>query len=332
MSSGRTVTWGPTTSYPADAEGASKPILSQTLRTPQDKVPAANDWLSEGRTNLSPNPMAQTTYRPAIQKDGKQRGMVGRVALPGMIVPGRANFGLRQIEATPTTSYGPGSPLASSPSEPTELCRSASPQPLPELAKQNIQHPEPVQITKTPSPFLGPAPTEKPSQAPVPGRHSRRPSTGNRATVMDVAQALIDQPLSPSLEVPTKSQVSLAATTEKAREPAKTTAVSPARILPTPPTLQAEKRKSSYEKYSSIILPPLKEEITPAPTPISTLTRTAGQSQVKEVLSPAPTLSRTAGLSFPSIVKGNEPGAQHSTEEAPITPLAEQQLMQVTGL
>jgi hypothetical protein len=36
--------------------------------------------------------------------------------------------------------------------------------------------------------------------------------------------------------------------------------------------MQAEKRKSSYEKYSAIILPPLKEESTPMPSPVGTLT------------------------------------------------------------
>lgn len=42
--------------------------------------------------------------------------------------------------------------------------------------------------------------------------------------------------------------------------------------------MQAEKRKSSYEKYSAIILPPLKEEATPAPTPEGTLNRTSTTS------------------------------------------------------
>jgi hypothetical protein len=37
---------------------------------------------------------------------------------------------------------------------------------------------------------------------------------------------------------------------------------------------QAEKRKSSYEKYSAIILPPLQEEMTPAPSPAGTLSST----------------------------------------------------------
>ena len=37
--------------------------------------------------------------------------------------------------------------------------------------------------------------------------------------------------------------------------------------------MQAEKRKSSYERYSAMVLPPLKEEATPTPSPAGTLTR-----------------------------------------------------------
>lgn len=37
--------------------------------------------------------------------------------------------------------------------------------------------------------------------------------------------------------------------------------------------IQAKKRKSAYEKYLAITLPPLKEEATPTQTPAGTLTR-----------------------------------------------------------
>ncbi len=42
------------------------------------------------------------------------------------------------------------------------------------------------------------------------------------------------------------------------------------RLSPLPQT-QAEKRRSNYEKYSAITLPPLKEEATPTPSPAGTL-------------------------------------------------------------
>jgi hypothetical protein len=47
-----------------------------------------------------------------------------------------------------------------------------------------------------------------------------------------------------------------------------------------PPSAQAEKRKSSFERYS-MVLPPLQEEATPDPTPVSTLTRAVGNAFVR---------------------------------------------------
>lgn len=96
------------------------------------------------------------------------------------------------------------------------------------------------------------------SHSPSPGRHSRIPSTGNRPTVMDVALALSAVPGSVSSHADTvPSGVS-------AREE-----MSP--VLVGPPS--AEKRKSSYDKYSSIIMPPLLEVATPIPSPANTLGR-----------------------------------------------------------
>jgi len=51
----------------------------------------------------------------------------------------------------------------------------------------------------------------------------------------------------------------------------------------TPPNAQAEKRKSSYEKYSAIILPSLPEEKTPAPSPSGTLSQSTTITRPDEV-------------------------------------------------
>lgn len=102
---------------------------------------------------------------------------------------------------------------------------------------------------------------------PSPRRHSRIPSTGSRITVMEVSQSLNEVALSQDLLEPCTSPIN------GAQEP-----VSPVEITSNSRTtlsqIQAEKRKSSYEKYSAIILPPLKEEATPTQTPVGTLTRT----------------------------------------------------------
>lgn len=109
--------------------------------------------------------------------------------------------------------------------------------------------------------------TDKPPSPTVPlspGRHTRIPTTGNRSTVMSVAQVLLDfsenysketEPLSPH---PSKASAMLARGTIPSGQP-------------------ESSRKSSYDKYST--LPPLKEEATPTPTPSGTLSRSANISK-----------------------------------------------------
>lgn len=101
-------------------------------------------------------------------------------------------------------------------------------------------------------------------------KHSRIPSTGKRATVMDVAQALHDQSSKQALDTvdeigPNSDSPKLAGSTR------------PRTALPF--MANGEKRKSSYEKYSSIILPPLKEEATPVPSLAGSLSRVPDHSQ-----------------------------------------------------
>jgi hypothetical protein len=99
-----------------------------------------------------------------------------------------------------------------------------------------------------------------------PRRQPRIPSTGNRITVMEVSQSLNDFVNSHSPLESCATSISIA------HEP-----VSPVEVSSSSRTIrsqiQAEKRKSAYEKYSAITLPPLKEEATPTQTPAGTLTR-----------------------------------------------------------
>lgn len=99
------------------------------------------------------------------------------------------------------------------------------------------------------------------------------PSSGNRPTVMEVAQALADP--APNLRPTYSSPI------ERDDNPSESSSFStprPRNVMPT--SAQAEKRKSSYDRYS-VMLPPLKEEATPDPTPVSTLTRSLGKSFVQ---------------------------------------------------
>ncbi|TFK73967.1 hypothetical protein BDN72DRAFT_875452 [Pluteus cervinus] len=139
------------------------------------------------------------------------------------------------------------SSLGSSTLEPSSLSRSP-------------QSTSPVPTTVSPTPREPPIqsrqePMKASPQSPL--RQTRIPSTGNRATVMDVAQAL-------ELGVPEV----------KSEPPAESTTPVEQSVAISRPILsavQAEKRKSSYEKYSSFMMPPLKEEVTPNPSPANTL-------------------------------------------------------------
>ncbi|KAI1796359.1 hypothetical protein LXA43DRAFT_1157380 [Ganoderma leucocontextum] len=159
--------------------------------------------------------------------------------------------------------------------------------------------------------------TQKPPSSPA--RHSRIPSTGNRATVMDVAQAFTEalqrEPsVSPSLPSPVSERRGVSppsslgashAVKEEEEEdytpPSVKNVVAnwgPRNVIspPTDPVHGAtngvngmngasgnasmtqtivapplEKRKSSYEKYSAFIMPPLAEERTPVASPAGTL-------------------------------------------------------------
>ncbi|KAJ8077328.1 hypothetical protein PM082_001758 [Marasmius tenuissimus] len=125
----------------------------------------------------------------------------------------------------------------------------------------------------SPGPTSGPSsPAPKDGNHPSPpARHSRIPSTGNRATVMDIATAFVmedNPPVASPIEAP-----------EAPLEPVKVEAEAvpengdASSRLPTPAPSQLERRRSTFEKYSTPSLPPLKEETTPISTPAGTLAR-----------------------------------------------------------
>ncbi|KAF8161209.1 hypothetical protein B0H34DRAFT_796031 [Crassisporium funariophilum] len=140
--------------------------------------------------------------------------------------------------------------------DPTEL---QPPSPSPKT-------PEPGISESVATPSL-PVRAERSPSFSSPGRHVRIPSTGNRATVMEVAQALVDFPTAENSPGP------VSPTPTPSKQEVNQTPESPSKTRNTFSQIQAEKRKSSYEKYSAIILPPLKEEATPIQSPAGTLTR-----------------------------------------------------------
>jgi hypothetical protein len=118
---------------------------------------------------------------------------------------------------------------------------------------------------------------ERTTVPPSPTRHTRIPSTGNRALVMEVAQAMSEAAQQQGKEKEKEEK-------EKELTAASTLAAAPILVRQVPSTglggPAAEKRKSSYERYSAIAMPPLAEERTPAATPANTMSRSAGQNAV----------------------------------------------------
>lgn len=123
--------------------------------------------------------------------------------------------------------------------------------------------------TSSPSSTEGqtrPAKADKRPISPSSPKHKRIPSTGNRALVMDVAQALNDYNANLDSESINPQEEIKSTVVEMTPEPTIKVA--------TPSVL--EKRRSSYDRFSLVsVMPPLKEEVTPSGTPFGTLTRTS---------------------------------------------------------
>lgn len=143
------------------------------------------------------------------------------------------------------------------------------------------------------------------SRQPQSPRHSRIPSTGSRPTVMDVAQAFSAAaaggtlPTSPTASSPQVPQARSPVQTQEPQTRARDLERDPGgwgepemnaneRTI-TPAMLKAERRRSNYEKYANFTLPVLKEEKTPAPTPVQTLKEKdiAGSAEAAEAAAAA---------------------------------------------
>ncbi|KZT00473.1 uncharacterized protein LAESUDRAFT_732262 [Laetiporus sulphureus 93-53] len=140
---------------------------------------------------------------------------------------------------------------------------------------------------KAPSPSSPPS-KERPPLSPV--RHSRIPSTGNRATVMDVAQAFQERVVTnpEPAPAPTQRPGSEHAATPDEENPRSDVDSAVAKWSHSHGSVRSDadsdKRKSSYERYSAFVLPPLQEENTPVPTPVGTLSRSAVSPSAEEHL------------------------------------------------
>jgi len=226
-------------------------------------------WLGHSIIGIKPVPSTTLPTQP----ESKSNGMVGWRALPGLGPTGQDEMSSRTFESSEPEGRRPlPTPILSSGGK-SESSEPVARHPLPGLTSQISPPADPDQHEE---------------RSPTPGRHTRIPSTGNRATVMHVAQALSDQHhQSLSIGIENQAQphsgprLALEQNTVKTVELIKPSIVTRPKAI-TPPIMQAEKRKSTYEKYSAIILPPLKEEATPVPSPAGSLLRGAGQPYLRE--------------------------------------------------
>ncbi|RDX50089.1 hypothetical protein OH76DRAFT_481347 [Lentinus brumalis] len=224
------------------------------------------------------------------------------------------------VRTTSPTSQYPSPPSTNGRSV-SSTGRSAIP-PKPTLDTLEIQAPTATVTSAKTSPtssLAAPPAARSPSVSPPgskaqkppssPARHTRIPSTGNRATVMDVAQvfteALQRPPSSPVVDSPSKvkspAPPSSLGTSHADNAPEEEEEYTPPSVknlvsnwgprtggsngdavgasgTSRPSTISApplEKRKSSYEKYSAFIMPPVAEERTPVPSPAGTLKQDA---------------------------------------------------------
>lgn len=170
-----------------------------------------------------------------------------------------------------------------------------SPQPASPIEPSSPSHVKPV---PTPSPPTSSSSSSSQDGSKKPAkhvRHSRIPSTGNRATVMDVAWALNEHekhvrrmsndtidPTSPTERRQNQSQTPSSEPSVEPEEEDKPQPTIGVKAIVTnwgsgsdalQPSPKLERRKSSLDKYSAYALPPLAEEKTPVSSPHGTLSR-----------------------------------------------------------
>ncbi|KAJ2916753.1 hypothetical protein MD484_g3671, partial [Candolleomyces efflorescens] len=221
--------------------GLMKPTDAQIQVGQQARPVSKTGVLAEQWKNvgpITPKPVLSPTFPPQNEAPRQPKQYSGiRQALPGMVKDPR------NLEA---------------------VNRAMTP-------KKSFERPNSINIPAAPSHEGKKAPLASPSPQP------RIPSSGSRATVMEVAQALTEHAASKDARSPTSpSQSGVEQWTsvvekekEETRSPVMRHALSPG---------ASEKRKSSYDSFAT--LPPLKEEATPAPSPANTLSRSDARTVV----------------------------------------------------
>ncbi|KAI8993829.1 hypothetical protein BD414DRAFT_513494 [Trametes punicea] len=256
---------------------ASGKPLSHPTKDRAKKPRKGKNTLAASPTNLAAIREASPTRdEPTLQREDKQGPHTAvQTASPDPSMPAQPSFN-GTAKPKPMTPMLPPKPSVNVQASPATAPGKTSP-------VSPLAPPQPAQ-----SPFLTPPQTSAQKVPSSPVKHTRIPSTGNRATVMDVAQVFQEvlqsttPPSTSPVEAERPSPPLIAKDDEEdAYEPPNVKNMvanwgprnngAPTALIAPP----LERRKSSYEKYASFVLPPLAEEKTPASSPAGTLARGA---------------------------------------------------------
>ncbi|KAH7888406.1 hypothetical protein F5I97DRAFT_2002417 [Phlebopus sp. FC_14] len=160
-----------------------------------------------------------------------------------------------------------------------------------------------IGVKPLPSPSAANKPPPSPNPSGITGMVGRRALPGlanpvvhaqNEKAEKEKPKEKEDRPVPPSLRPSTNTCESPARTDAPVTRPSAITGPS------------VEKRKSSYERYAAIVMPPLKEERTPVPTPANTVSKAAGEGILGSVVmssdGPMGSLPDASGSSEPPSV------------------------------
>ncbi|KAL5507061.1 hypothetical protein ACEPAH_6517 [Sanghuangporus vaninii] len=253
---------------PATTKGATAPVLNVTRAVSKSEAPSSSGAIQRDEQFKAPSVQARGENMRRLQDTWSNQGPIGVKSLrkPPIASPSptRSSFGASAPQVVPKTGVKQALPgLAVS--TPDSGQTGAVPPPSPPL---------------TPPLSVG-ARQERVKSPSSPAKHGRIPSTGSRATVMDVAQALnasvaAGSPVSPVAPKPPRSPFAppTAEENDRQRNPGGWNEAENERTI-TPAIIKAERRRSTYERYSNFTLPALPEEKTPVSSPVGTLKKGA---------------------------------------------------------
>ncbi|KAF5317005.1 hypothetical protein D9611_003938 [Ephemerocybe angulata] len=247
-----------------------EPVLLETKQIVEEPVPAAVEEKAQAAAPRVSQPLTRSDSK--IGRLAEQWKGAGPIT-PKVVSPSPSSSAETRQEPKQYAGIRHALPgMAKEPRKADAVPRSTTPK-----GPEPFGRLPPINVASSPPSDYKPYHTP-----PSPGLQPRIPSTGSRATVMEVAQALVEHAVAenasvvPTIASPRPAEErAVAEKPEQLRSPTLRHNFTPASV---------EKRKSSYDSFAT--LPPLKEEATPAPSPANTLTRSIGRAAGSGLMQP----------------------------------------------